>query len=63
MITEKKKEEYAPFYYTLLEKAPNPVRIDWLQLWTEKTQGRPRIHTWPAETECHNSTTCATTTS
>ena len=34
--TGKKKEEYAPFYYTLSEKASHPVRIDWQQFWTEK---------------------------
>ena len=38
----KKKEEYAPFYYTLLEKARHPVRIDWQQFWTEKSQSPTR---------------------
>ena len=31
-----KTEEYAPFYNMLLEKASNPVRIDWQQFWTEE---------------------------
>ena len=29
--TGKKKDEYALFYYTLLEKAQHPIRIDWQQ--------------------------------
>ena len=61
--TGKKEEEYAPFYYTLSEKARHPVRIDWKQFWTEKAKVQPGIQTWPAQTECHFSTTCATTTS
>ena len=59
-----KKEEYASFYYTLIEKSPwQPVRIDWQQFWTEKAQVRPGTQTLPAQTECHRSTTFTTTTS
>ena len=43
----------------VIRKAQHPVRIDWLQFWTKKAG----IHTGPAQTECHRSTTCATTTS
>ena len=32
------KEEYALFYYTIVEKAWHQVRIDYQQFWTEKSQ-------------------------
>ena len=40
--TGKEKEEYAPLYHTLLEKAWHPVRIDWQQFLTEKSQSPTR---------------------
>ena len=53
-------KEYAPFHYSFLEKAQRPVRIDEQQFWTKKAC--PWIQTQTARTECHCSTTCATTT-
>ena len=33
--------EYEPFYYSFLEKARYPVRIDKQQFWTEKAKSVP----------------------
>ena len=44
-----------------LEKAQRPARIDWQQFWAEKSQVCPGIRTRLTQTECHCSTTCATT--
>ena len=52
------KEEYAPFYYTLIEKARHPV-IDR----NSEVKKTKLIRTRPAQTECQRSTTCATTSS
>ena len=39
-------------------KSPTPSNSE-----LKKAKVRPRIRTWPAQTEFHRSTTCATTTS
>ena len=38
----KKREEYAPFYNSLLEKAKRPARIDWQKFWPQKSQSLSR---------------------
>ena len=45
--TGKKSLEYATFYYTLLEKAWHPMRIDWQQFWTGKSLS-PTWDSYPA---------------
>ena len=48
-----------PYYYSKLEKARHPVSIDKQQFGTKIALVWPWIQTRPARTECHRSTTCA----
>ena len=46
----------------VLREIPMPSENRLTAILNRKSQVRPRIRTWPARTECHCSTTCATTT-
>ena len=38
---ERRRTSKLRFYYTLLEKAGHPLRIDWQQFWTKKPESVP----------------------
>ena len=41
MKQERRRTSKLRFYYTLLEKAGHPLRIDWQQFWTKKPESVP----------------------
>ena len=45
----KKKKEYASFYYTFLEKAWRPVRIDKQEFWAKRAKSVPGFKPGPQE--------------